>query len=420
MLRPLVAKNANVLKVKRAADLGSARADLTKLRQALFNLLSNASKFTDHGTITLDVSREHRLGRDWLTFEVADTGIGMTPEQLGRLFQAFAQAEVSTARRYGGTGLGLAISRRYCQLMGGDITVESQPGVGSTFTIQLPVEVVNGQPQRETPAPEPRDARSPSVPPGPSTVLVIDDDPAVHELLTRFLSKDGFQVLTAASGEEGLRLARAFHPDAITLDVLMPAMDGWAVLAALKAERDLADIPVVMLTIMENRNVGYAFGASDYLIKPVDRDRLLRILETYRRTALRQPVLVVEDEAATRKLLRRMLEREGCMVLEAENGRIALERMAQEQPAIVLLDLMMPEMDGFAFVVELRKRADWRAIPIIVITARDVSVEDRQRLNGYVETILDKGTHTREELLAEVRDLITTHGRRASAASRPA
>ncbi|HYY90270.1 MAG TPA: ATP-binding protein, partial [Chloroflexota bacterium] len=245
VLKPLVAKNANMLRLKRASELGSVRADLTKVRQALFNVLSNASKFTDHGTITLEVAREHRSGLDWLTFVVTDTGIGMTPEQLSRLFQAFAQAEVSTAHKYGGTGLGLAISRRFCQLMGGDILVQSQLGVGSTFTIQLPVEVANGHPRTETSAPAA--AGSASAPSGRSTVLVIDDDPAVRELMTRFLSKEGLHVLIAASGEEGIRLARTHRPDAITLDVLMPRMDGWAVLAALKADPDLADIPVVML-----------------------------------------------------------------------------------------------------------------------------------------------------------------------------
>jgi CheY-like chemotaxis protein len=395
------------------------RADLTKVRQALFNVQSNASKFTEHSTITLEVARERRAGGDWLTFAVADTGIGMTPEQLGRLFQAFVQAEVATARKYGGTGLGLAISRRFCQLMGGDILVQSQLGVGSTFTIQLPAEVVvDRQPRAEAPVPAPPPAGEPAAPAAVSSVLVIDDDPAIHELLTRFLTKEGFRVLTAGSGEEGLRLARAARPDAITLDVLMPSVDGWAVLAALKADPDLADIPVVMLTIVDDRNLGFALGAAEYLTKPVDRDRLVAALEQHRRTALRHPVLVVEDDAATRELLRRMLEREGWVVSEAENGRVALERIAQEQPAIILLDLMMAEMDGFAFVVELRKHQVWRSIPIVVLTARDVGRQDRLRLNGYVDRILNKGALSREQLLGEVRDLVADCVRGRSATRR--
>jgi signal transduction histidine kinase/CheY-like chemotaxis protein len=417
IVQPLVARNANALQVNRAPELGSMRADLTKVRQALFNLLSNASKFTEHGTITLDVARERRVGGDWLTFAVTDTGIGMTPEQLGRLFQAFAQAEVSTARKYGGTGLGLAISRRFCQLMGGDIRVDSQLGVGSTFTIQLPAEVVvDRKPRAEAPAPTPLPESEAAAPPEASSVLVIDDDPAVHELMARFLSKEGFRVLTASGGEEGLRLARAARPDAITLDVMMPSVDGWAVLAALKADPDLADIPVVMLTIVDDKSMGYALGASDYLIKPVDRDRLVSALDKYRRAAsdgLR--ALVVEDDEASRQMLSRMLHLEGWAVVEAPNGRAGLERLAEGAVDLVLLDLMMPEMDGFEFVAELRTDPAWRSIPVLVVTAKDLTPEDRLRLNGYVQTILNKNARTREELLAEVRDLVTTCVRRRSA-----
>ena len=417
ILQPLVAKNSNVLQVKQRPNLGTMRADLTKVRQAIFNVLSNASKFTDHGTITLNVERESRAGVDWLTFAVSDTGIGMTPKQLGNLFQAFAQAEVSTARRYGGTGLGLAISRRFCQMMGGEIFAQSQIGVGSTFTIHLPAEVVvEDSLPAEPPAPAPIAGSQPEAPPGTSSVLVIDDDLSVHELVSRVLTKEGFRVLTAASGEEGLRLAREARPDAITLDVLMPSVDGWAVLAALKADPELAEIPVVMLTIVDDKNVGYALGAADYLTKPIDYDRLLTALGKYCRKALPHLVLVVEDDPATRELLRRMLEQEGWVVSEAENGRVALEQIAQQQPAIVLLDLMMPEMDGFAFIVELRKHRAWRSIPVVVITARDVSLQDRLQLNGYVARILTKSSLSRQEWLVEVRDLVADRVRSRTAA----
>ena len=415
IVEPLVAKNANALEVELAANLGTMRADLTKVRQALFNVLSNASKFTDHGTITLEVARERRIEGDWITFMVSDTGIGMTPEHVQRLFQAFTQAEVSTARTYGGTGLGLAISRRFCQLMGGDILVQSQPGVGSTFAIHLPAGVAADRaPPAEAPAPAPLVGAAQAQPAGGS-VLVIDDDPATHDLINRFLTREGFRVLTASSGEEGLRMAREARPDAITLDVLMPSVDGWAVLAALKADPDLADIPVVMLTMVDDKTMGYALGASDYLTKPIDRERLLRTLEAHRHGAPSRAVLLVEDDAATRGLLRRMLEREGWAVSEAENGRVGLERIADEQPAVILLDLIMPEMDGFALVLELRKREAWRSIPIIVITALDVSVQDRLRLNGFVEGILSKGALTQEQLLGEVRDLVADSVRLRSA-----
>jgi len=403
-IRPLVEKNANTLVVRRADNLGAIRADLTKVRQSLLNLLSNASKFTQRGTISLHVARETVDGIAWVAFRVSDTGIGMTPEQMARLFQAFSQAESSTARQYGGAGLGLAITKRFCQMMGGDISVESEVGQGSTFTIKLPAEVSDAKAQ---PAP-PAEPKSEALLEGTSTVLVIDDDPAVRELLQRFLSKEGFQVASASGSEEGLRLAKELHPAAITLYVLMPGMDGWAVLTALKADPDLADIPVVLLTIVDNKNLGYELGASDYLTKPVDRDRLVAILNKYRGEDPSRPVLVVEDDAATREMLRRALEKEGWAVSEAEHGRAALARIAERRPALILLDLMVPEMDGFQFVEEWRQHEAWRSIPIIVITAKDLTAEDCLRLNGYVEQILQKGAYSREALLAEVRHLVAT------------
>jgi len=225
----------------------------------------------------------------------------------------------------------------------------------------------------------------------------------VRDLMQRFLGREGFRVVTAASGEEGLRLARELRPDAITLDVMMPGMDGWAVLSALKSDPTVADIPVVMLTIVDDKNLGYALGAADYLTKPIDRERLTAILGKYRRD---QPVLVVDDDPEVRTLLRRMLEPAGFSVVEAENGRAALERLREVKPTVVLLDLMMPEMDGFAFVSEFRRHEAWRAIPIVVVTAKDLTREDRERLNGYVQKILMKGAHGRDELLADVRELV--------------
>jgi CheY-like chemotaxis protein/anti-sigma regulatory factor (Ser/Thr protein kinase) len=375
------------------------RADLTKVRQALFNLLSNACKFTDRGTVTLAVSREAGAGPDALVFRVSDTGIGMTPEQLARLFEAFSQADAATTRKYGGTGLGLALSRRLCRMMGGDVTAESLAGRGSTFTIRLPAEVAEVVDEPEAPAAAPAAGAASGV----GTVLVIDDEAAVRDLMRRFLTREGFGVVTASGGEEGVRLARELRPDAITLDVMMPGMDGWAVLSALKADPNVADIPVIMLTIVDDKNLGYALGASDYLTKPIDRERLVTVLKQHRRDL---PVLVVDDDAEVRQLFRRMLEPEGYTVVEAPNGRVALERLRDMSPSVILLDLMMPEMDGFEFVAEFRRHEPWRAIPIVVVTAKDLSPDDRARLNGYVERILQKGTHGREQLLAEVRELV--------------
>jgi PAS domain S-box-containing protein len=402
VVQPLAAKRANTLEVDCGDDLGTMRADLTKVRQSLFNLLSNSSKFTEKGTISLAVSRLSTGDGDWIMFRVSDTGIGMTAEQIARLFQPFAQAGASIAREYGGTGLGLVISRHFCQMMGGDIAVQSQPGRGSTFTVILPGQVVDPRSQLASAA----ESKSAAVPQGAPTVLVIDDDPGARDLLQRFLSKEGFRVESASSGEEGLRLARMLHPDAITLDVIMPQMDGWAVLTALKAEPELADIPVIMLTIIDDKNVGFALGAVDYLTKPVDRERLTAILK--RQQSVNQPglVLLVEDDRAAREMLQRLLEKEGWQVGNAENGRVALGRVAEKRPQLILLDLMMPEMDGFEFVEELHKHKEWRSIPVVVVTAKDITTEERLRLNGYVAKILEKGTYSREELLREVRDLV--------------
>jgi GAF domain-containing protein/CheY-like chemotaxis protein len=408
VIQPLAAKNANRLDVDCPDDIGTMRADLTKVRQALFNLLSNACKFTGRGTVVLGAAREAANDREWIVFTVSDTGIGMTPEQLAKLFEAFTQADTTTTRRYGGTGLGLALSRRLCRMMGGDITVESEAGRGSSFTIRLPISVAEPV-EDAVAAPVPGG----HVQPAAGMVLVIDDEASVRGLMQRFLTKEGFRVVAAAGGEEGLHLARELRPDTITLDVMMPGMDGWAVLSALKADPDVADIPVVMLTIVDDRNIGYALGAADYLTKPIDRERLVAVLTKYRHDL---PVLVVDDDSGLRQLLRRMLEPAGFTVAEAANGRAALERLHDAAPGVIVLDLMMPEMDGFEFVAELRRREAWRSIPVVVITAKDLSGADRERLNGYVHAILQKGAYTRDQLLAEVRELVASSvaGRRTT------
>ena len=392
MIRPLAEKNGNRLEVACDAEIGTMHADLTKVRQVLFNLLSNACKFTERGTVSLAVQREESRDVTWLSFSVIDTGIGLNPEQLGRLFEEFSQAEATTTRKYGGTGLGLALSRRLCRLMGGEITVTSEPGKGSTFAVRLPADVGRIHESASEAAG------------GAGTVLVIDDEAVVRELMQRFLSKEGFRVLTAANGEDGLRLAREQRPDAVTLDVMMPGMDGWTVLSALMADPDLAHIPVIMLTIVDDKRMGYALGASEYLTKPIDRERLIAVLTKYRRDL---PVMVVDDDAAIRGLLRRILEAEGYAVVEAQNGRVALERMNEQTPGAILLDLMMPEMDGFEFLSALHGREAWRQVPVVIITAKDLTAEERERLNGSVVRILQKGAYHQSELLAEVRALLT-------------
>jgi signal transduction histidine kinase/DNA-binding response OmpR family regulator len=409
-IRPLAEKNGNRLTVECPLDIGTMRADPTRVRQALLNLTSNAAKFTQHGVISIVAARGRRDDVDWITVTVADTGIGMTPEQVGKLFQDFTQADASTTRRYGGTGLGLAISRRFCRLMGGDITVTSVSGRGSTFTMSLPaaVELVG--------APEVRPARGPSGPPpaaGPApTVLVVDDDATVRDVMERFLAREGFAVVTAAGGMEALARARALHPAAITLDVMMPDLDGWTVLAALKGDPALAEIPVILVTILDERTRGFTLGATDYMVKPIDRERLLGLLRTLCARSGGH-LLLVEDDELTRAVVNQVLARDGWTVREAPNGLVALERLAEAIPDVIVLDLMMPEMDGFEFLVELRSRPEGRDIPVLVVTAKDLTEDERRQLNGGVERIIMKHGHASDELLRELgRALAACLGRR--------
>jgi PAS domain S-box-containing protein len=399
-VEPLVHKKSNKLILRFSPDIGTMHADLTKVRQILFNLLSNASKFTENGTITIDVSRAAGVG-GWITFRVSDTGIGMSSEQLQKLFQPFTQADASTTRKFGGTGLGLVISRSFCQMMGGDVVVESRPGEGSAFTVTLPGNLFN--PALVDPA---GPATSGHTALSGTTVLVIDDEPAVRDLMSRSLSCEGIRIITAADGEEGLRKANEMHPDMIFLDVMMPKMDGWSVLTALKADPILMQIPVVMLTIVTNKEMGYVLGASEYLTKPIDRDRLADVIDKYRPKDPGRIVLVVDDDIATRQVLRRTLIRQGWSVVEAENGRVALERVATQKPSLIMLDMMMPEMDGFAFLAALRKDTASASTPVVVLTSKDLTPDERAQLTGNVERILQKGAYSREALLSEVKNIV--------------
>ncbi|MFT5182077.1 MAG: adenylate cyclase [Alphaproteobacteria bacterium] len=406
MVQPLAQKNDNTLTVDCADDVGQMHADPTRVRQIIFNMLSNACKFTDKGTVTVTVRREASAGGDCLSFAVADTGIGISEAQMARLFQEFSQADASTTRKYGGTGLGLTISQRLCKLMGGDISVESEPDVGTTFTATLPVHVADireeGEQAYDGAAPVSRGTGGRG-----NLVLVIDDDVTVRNLMERHISKDGFEVVTASDGKEGLKLARELNPAVITLDVLMPGADGWEVLRELKADSALADIPVVMCTILDDKNKGYALGAADYMNKPVSRDNLRDVLSRYLSSVAGARVLVVEDDDTTRTMLRRLLVGEGCLVSEAANGRLALDQLAVGKPGLILLDLMMPEMDGFEFLNQLRAMDAYANIPVVVITAADLSEQDRARLNGGVEQILRKSEFNRDDLLEEVRREVT-------------
>ena len=394
IVESLVSKNSNQFTVEITDDIGSMLADVTKTRQILFNFISNAAKFTKQGQITLKVDIQTGVPSDWILFSVHDTGIGMTSEQLNNLFEKFSQADNSTTRKYGGTGLGLALCWEFSHMMGGEVTVESEPDVGSTFTVRLPTKMA------------PRcDNQAINVAEPSNVVLLIDDDKAVHDLLHRSLEKLGFEVKSAYSGRDGIYQAEKLIPGTIILDVMMPGMDGWNVLRILNDHDELSTIPVIMLTMVDDKKRGYAMGVAGYLCKPAKRDELVTLLDKYVDRGRKPDVLIVEDDPRMRAILRRELQALQCSIREAKDGLRAIEQYDLKRPDLILLDLMMPEMDGFEFVEYLRKHhEEWT--PIIVMTAKDVTNQDRERLNGAVEILLTKDELRQQKLEGVVESLI--------------
>jgi CheY-like chemotaxis protein len=387
IVEPLAASNANRLEIVCPAEIGTLYTDRTKLKQSLLNLLSNAGKFTHEGRVRLEV----RPAGSEISFIVSDTGIGMSEEQQGRLFQAFSQADVSTARQYGGTGLGLAITKHFCEMLGGRIAVESTPGRGSTFTITLPDR------GRAIPA-------AAAIPEGAehaALVMVVDDDPNARDLLAATVRREGYRVIEATDGETALALAREWHPDVVTLDVLMPRMDGWAVLTALKSDPGLAEIPVIIVTVLEDRGIAVSLGAAEFLTKPVDRPRLAATLRQHVYGS--GVVLVVDDESDSRGLARRHLAKLGWEVAEAADGVGALSWLSQNpRPAMILLDLVMPGMNGFAFLEEIAKHNEWRDIPIVILTAMPLDAAERELLAGRTREVIAKGADDLAQVLRRI------------------
>lgn len=401
-VRPLFGKNSNKSVVNMPQDLGLMYTDATKLRQILLNLFSNAAKFTHEGTITISINRFREGERSWLTFIVEDTGIGMTEEQQNRLFEKFRQAEASTSKKYGGTGLGLALSQKMAQLLEGDITATSEYGKGSTFTLRIPAFLEDDVPMAEEMTSAERWEQFQFA--AGSQILVIDDDPASQDLLCRFLRRNGFGTHSARNGEEGLRMAKALQPTAILLDIQMPGMDGWEVLTHLKQSSSTADIPVIVLSIVDNLKKGFALGAAEYLLKPVDQGRLNAILDRFRLQDDEQyNVLVVEDDEPMRELVCRHLLKNGCHPLQAQHGLEALSICEEVTPQLILLDLLMPEMDGFAFLTKIRAQEQLQHVPIVVMTGKELSDDEQEELRGNVQRVMTKDNTKLQELLADLR-----------------
>lgn len=418
-IQPLAQKNNNQLSLTCPDDVGSLHADQVKLRQSLINLLSNACKFTENGAITLSV-KQMLVGspqgpeENWLQFTVTDTGIGMTPEQMGKIFQAFTQADTSTTRKYGGTGLGLAITKQFISMMGGEVTVDSIYGEGTTFTLTLPQTVQLDRPSDETffaPPVHLIDGESTATIhklsglSSEKTILVIDNDTDACESLHSWLTDAGYNTVCAVDGQQGLVLADELLPDAIILDMMLADQDGWMVLQKLKAMPAVSQVPVILLSMTEEPDRAYELGVTDYMLKPVDHLYLLNLLDTQLSEQTNPRILVVDDDANAREIMGRFLQQHDWTVILAAHGQQALEYLKTTLPDLIVLDLMMPGMDGFEFVQILRQTPDWNAIPIIIVTAKTLTAKDQQRLDGVVR-VYQKADFNRQDLLNEVQTLV--------------
>ncbi len=414
-------QNGNVFEFRTAKEgVGRMVADKVKVWRILMNLLTNACKFTHNGTITLMVARERVRNEDRIVFRVRDTGKGISPEVQRTLFQRFVQAKSSSGRLTPGVGLGLSICLLYCKTMGGEVTVESEEGKGSVFTVTLPVTV---RPQRPEPSSAtPSAAQVPAPPaafespatPAPNAassreaglVLIVDDDASVVDLIRRNLIEEGFKARTARDGEEGIRLAKQLLPSAIILDIIMPGIDGWEVMAALKADARTAEIPIIVASILEERERGFRLGAQEYVTKPLLREHLSELLSKHLGDRPPARILVVEDDDDTRDDLHEMLRNQGWEVLTASGGEDALGKLEPDPPDLILLDLMIPTIDRRKLVAAIRNTPDWQSIPVVVMTAAELSPEDVEQLQGQVDHIVSKSLYDCDELFREIRYLI--------------
>ncbi|HVO90744.1 MAG TPA: response regulator [Casimicrobiaceae bacterium] len=382
-------------------DLPPVWADRRRIKQILYNLLSNAVKFTpDGGSVTLRARRSASDQGEDLELSVIDTGIGISPEDQGKLFQAFMQIDSSLSKNFEGTGLGLAMVKRLAELHGGRVSVESAEGHGSTFTVFLPLRRAEPLPQAAA------SSDAPALAAHPPLALVLEDDPRAAELLRLQLETMGLEVLHASNGEGALHLARERRPDVITLDVLLPGMDGWEFLDALKADPALAAIPVVIISILSDTKKGLALGASFVLQKPVDREELLAAMQALNLvpgSGRMVRVLVIDDDPSAVEIVSTYLSAAGYGVAQAYHGRDGIDMARTLQPDVIVLDLLMPELSGFDVVDKLQGDRETDGIPIVVVTAKSLTQADRHALNGQVTRILDKTSFKREHLIGEVR-----------------
>jgi signal transduction histidine kinase/CheY-like chemotaxis protein len=406
----LAAKNENELVIEYHADIDFVTADQTRLKQVVLNLISNACKFTEKGKITVGINKIPQDGGDLISIDVSDTGIGMSEEQMAKLFNSFVQADSSTTRKYGGTGLGLTISKQLAILMGGDVVVNSELGNGTTFTATFLADFIGASESLKNLSTQTSSLIENVVSLENSlgkTVLIIDDDPTVSELMKRQLIKENYKVVVAPNGKEGIRLARDLKPDVITLDILMPEMDGWSVLRTLKADPEVSNIPVIMASILDEKNKGFSLGAADFLSKPVQKEYLMKSIRNLIGNKDNLKICLIEDDDSLRFTMREILEKQDVKIIEAENGKIGMSILQNEEikPDLILLDLMMPVMNGFEFLKAIRE-TDLSSIPILVLTGAELTDEERQFLSGETQRILEKSDDTLSTIVNEVGNVL--------------
>lgn len=402
----LIAKKNNTLELSAGSDFTMQTDDL-KLKQILLNLISNAAKFTENGKITLNVDKQDSAAGPLAVFKVVDSGIGMTPEQVAGLFQRFVQADETTTRKYGGTGLGLALTRALAIMLGGKIEVASEQGKGTTFTLSVPavfharevdLNEVHGAADHKH---EQADLRAGQ----PGTVLVVDDDPSARDLLTRHLTSEGFSVVTASTGTEALESLQRQKPVAVLLDVMMPGMDGWHVLKSIRENPETEKLPVIMQTVLDDTRIAYALGANSYLKKPVRRADLVEALGSAVSAPKGKHVLIVDDDVEASRRLQVMLKRDGWIVDHATDGAMGLERIKAQAFDLVLVDLVMPGMDGHALVREIRADSSFDKVTIVIMTAQDINTDAVRKLKKSTSGIVQKGSMPLSELVADLRSL---------------
>lgn len=418
----LVQQSDNTMSVE-LENIGDMVSDITKVRQILFNLISNALKFTHHGEVKFSAKKEIRVDSEYVVFTITDDGIGMSEEQQKVLFQPFTQADSSTTRKFGGTGLGLAICKHLCDMLGGSISVCSQPDKGTEFIVCLPLKLATTESGRKSgwfkvgPKVDPADIRfttngRPNMHRKKiSKVLVVDDDANIRDLMERFLTREGFYAITAANAEEGLALAKTERPDLITLDVMMPEKDGWWVLSKLKSDPYLDKIPVVMLTLVEERELGFAMGADDYLAKPVDRNKLSETIIKHLRENYRGTILLLENDEPTRAILNHLLASEGLKIHIVTSGEEALNCLKEMPVDLIISSLVLPDMSGMELIDKLKADTEFCRIPVIVTSSGEINDSQRTLLKQSVERVMQNNKMSAEEFLLNVHELISARVR---------